>query len=147
MLIIQYAPAPTPPPSSNMPVPSLSDDAPGGEWPLYTNLVYVPGKEPTLGHQTHEVQAIVRKAFDIIGEKIIFQNSFPGLAERAIWFRSALRTGCFSIFDTCTNSLVQDRYAKLWRRLSDDYSYVRVLSKLVTCLPTYISACLIPHLG
>jgi hypothetical protein len=121
-------------PSPNLPTassPTLDDEASNAVWPSYTNLVYVPGKEPTLGNQPHEVQAIVRKAFNIIGEKIIFQNSFPGLAERATWHRIALQSACCSIFEGCS-SAVQKRYAKLWRRLCDDTGYIKVLAKLVT---------------
>ena len=145
VLIIQYAPAftsvapsnavassNTPATSPNAPMPSLSYEAVDGDWPSYTNLVYVPGKEPALSHQPHEIQVVVRKAFDIMGEKIIFQNSFPGLAERAIWHRSALRSACFQIFEA-SSTHVQQRYARLWQRLSDDLSFVRILSKLVSC--------------
>jgi hypothetical protein len=117
---------------SNGPMSSLFDEVVDGNWPSYTNLVYVPGKDPALSHQPHEVQVVVRKAFDIIGEKIIFQNSFPGLAERAVWHRSALRTACYHIYQG-SNSLVEKRYAMLWRRLSDDCTYVQTLSKLVSC--------------
>jgi hypothetical protein len=112
------------------------DEMQDGDWPIYTKLVFVPGKDPALSHQPHEVQAVVRKAFDIIGEKIIFHNSFPALAERAVWNRSALRTACCHIFEG-TSSFSQERYAKLWQRLTDDCAYVRVLFKLVT-LFTYI---------
>ena len=119
-------------PLSNVSDVPLGDEAPDGDnWPLYTNLVYIPGKEPTLSNQNHEVQAIIRKSFDIMGERIIFQNSFPGLADRAIWHRAALQSACYRIFEGCSNFLVQQRYAKLWRRLNDDIAYVRVLSKLV----------------
>jgi hypothetical protein len=131
--------------SLNATTPSVSDAAADGDWPLYTSLVYVPGKEPALGHQSHEVQVVVRKAFDIIGEKIIFQNSFLSLAERAVWHRTALRAACCYIFEG-SSALVRQRYARLWRRLTDDCTFVRILSKLVSRF-AYILINLIINLG
>lgn len=99
-------------------------------WPQFTNIVHVPGRELSLGHQYFEVKLVVRKAMDLILERLLFNNGFPSLALRAIWSRRSFIDAC-SILETSVGSHAQLRYYQLLQRFKSDAPYVRELSRLV----------------
>lgn len=113
---------------SDSPPTENEDD---GSHPEFTNLVHVPGRELTLGHQHFEVKLVVRKAMDLVVERLLFGNGFPSLATRAIWNRRSLINACASI-EQSVGSPAQGRYYQLSQRIKNDAEYVKMLSKLVS---------------
>jgi hypothetical protein len=110
---------------------SSSEHGYDGPQPEFTNLVHVPGRELTLGHQHFEVKLVVRKAMDLVVGRLLFGNGFPSLATRAIWNRRSLINACTSI-EQSVGSHAQGRYHLLSERIKNDAEYVQVLSKLVS---------------
>ncbi len=99
-------------------------------WPQFTNIVRVPGRELSLGNQYFEVRLVVRKAMDLILERLLFNNGFPSLALRATWSRRSFITAC-SIIESSVGSHAQLHYYQLLERFKSDAPYVQELSKLV----------------
>jgi len=116
--------------------PAVSDSEPSehgddSTHPDFTILVRVPGWELSLGHQHFEVKLIMRKAMDLVVERLLFENGFPSLARRATWNRQSLLDVCSSI-EQFTGSSAQGRYRQLSQRIKTDAEYVKELSKLVS---------------
>ena len=119
-----------------MEINSDSELSPHGEryiWPQFTNIVYVPGKDLSLGNQYMEVKLVVRKAMGAILEWLLFNNGFPSLATRAIWSRRSFISAC-SALQSSVGSHAELRYYQLLERFKSDAPYVRELSRLV-CTP------------
>ena len=100
-------------------------------WPTYTNIVVTAGKKDlSLTSQYHEIRVTVRKAMDLILERLLFQNGFPSLATRAIWSRrSFLEASAF--MESSVGTHVREHYQILAERFKSEAQYVRELSRLV----------------
>ncbi|KAM6490611.1 hypothetical protein JOM56_013954 [Amanita muscaria] len=88
------APTPSPPPPPPPPPsPSLSLDGEHTNWPYYTRLVYHQtnsGLDLGLSCQPHEIKLVIRRAIEIITERVIFEDAFLSAATRAAWIYSAI---------------------------------------------------------
>ena len=114
------------------PDPTLTEDN-TRLWPSHTDLVVGPSHEYTLGVQSHEVKAIVRKAIPFVLVNICFVEFFPSSTTRAAWSKKAL-IGAAKDLKTQSariNQAAALRYDAVMQRLMRDDDYYPVLGKLV----------------
>ena len=100
-------------------------------YPRFMTLVRVPGRDLSLSQQQFEVKLVVRKAMDLVVERLLFENGFPSLATRAIWNRRTLLLACSSL-EQSAGTHAPSRYQQLSQRIKTDAEYVKELSKLVS---------------
>ena len=103
-------------------------------WPIYTNLVRGQ-RNVTLNVQTWELKLIVRKAMDLVEERIRFQNAFPSLVTRTVWNRTALVEACSFVSSMSHVSQVKEKYEMFKERMRIDPQYIGEISKTLVSVP------------
>ncbi|KAM6495001.1 hypothetical protein JOM56_009624 [Amanita muscaria] len=97
----------------------------GTIWPFYTDLVK-GNRDLVLNVQSHELKLIIRKAIDLIEERMRFLNAFPDFVLRTVWHRAALIEACTIIHDMVH---ANDRYDIIKERMRVDVDYVGEIAK------------------
>lgn len=107
------------------------------DWPWYTNLMKGSGsREISLSVQTYKLKVIICKAMNLVKGRIRFENAFPSLEDRSIWYCLALLAACRGQEATSLGG-VKLKYVKFRERMVADEKYVNDISALVgvsTCL-------------
>ncbi|KAM6491270.1 hypothetical protein JOM56_013509 [Amanita muscaria] len=128
--------APTPsPPSPPPPPPSTPDvDNPTStQWPSYTQLIYHQtnsGLDLGLSRQHHKVKLVVRRAINIITERVIFEDAFPSPANREVWIHCAL-IDAIKYVGEMSQGIARNRYQRLHARVIEESQYVSELSTMI----------------
>ncbi|KAM6491603.1 hypothetical protein JOM56_012995 [Amanita muscaria] len=97
-------------------------------WPAYTNLLRGQ-RDVTLNVQNFELKMIVRKAMDLVEERVRFQNAFPPLVTRTVWNRTALVEACSILCAMSQYAPTRDKYETFKERLRVDAECIGELSK------------------
>ncbi|KIL59900.1 hypothetical protein M378DRAFT_180660 [Amanita muscaria Koide BX008] len=97
-------------------------------WPAYTNLLRGQ-RDVALNVQSYELKLIVRRAMDLVEERIRFQNAFPTLVTRTVWNRSALVEACALLGTTAHIARMRERYEIFKERMRVDSEYIGEISK------------------
>ncbi|KAM6491448.1 hypothetical protein JOM56_013017 [Amanita muscaria] len=128
------APTPSPPPPPPPPPsPSLSLDGEHTNWPYYTQLVYHQtnsGLDLGLSRQPHEIKLVIRRAIEIITERVIFEDAFPSAATRAAWIYSAILAAIRRCNEMAAGA-AQHRYPRIRARVIAEPQYVQELSTMI----------------
>ncbi|KAM6489610.1 hypothetical protein JOM56_014932 [Amanita muscaria] len=99
-------------------------------WPMYTNLVRGGQRDvAALNVQNWELKLIVRKAMDLVEERIRFENAFPPLVTRTVWNRAALVEACTFVAAMPQTSQVREKYEMFKERMRIDPQYIGEISK------------------
>ncbi|KIL56283.1 hypothetical protein M378DRAFT_182008 [Amanita muscaria Koide BX008] len=128
------APSPSPP-SPPLPPPSTPDvDNPTStQWPSYTQLIYHQtnsGLDLGLSRQHYEVKLVVRRAINIITERVIFEDAFPSPANREVWIHCAL-VDAIKYVGEMSQGIARNRYQRLHARVIEESQYVSELSTMI----------------
>ncbi|KAM6501375.1 hypothetical protein JOM56_004389 [Amanita muscaria] len=116
------------PPSSRPASGELQNDAGGSIWPVYTHLVK-GNRDLVLSVQSFELRLVVRKAMELVEERVRFQHAFPDFVLRSVWNQKALIKACTLIRDMSPMVQAKDRYEILKERIRADLEYVAEISK------------------
>ncbi|KIL55292.1 hypothetical protein M378DRAFT_182267 [Amanita muscaria Koide BX008] len=97
-------------------------------WPRYTDLVRGQ-RDLLLTVQCFEIKLIVRKAMDLVEERVRFEDAYPNLVNRTVWNGTALIQACDVIKDMSPIGQVKERYDIFQERIRVDIEYVGEISK------------------
>ncbi|KIL62907.1 hypothetical protein M378DRAFT_179510 [Amanita muscaria Koide BX008] len=97
-------------------------------WPRYTDLVRGQ-RDLLLTVQCFEIRLIVRKAMDLVEERVRFEDAYPNLVNRTVWNGAALIKACEVIKEMSPIGQVKERYDIFKERIRVDIEYVGEISK------------------
>ncbi|KAM6494023.1 hypothetical protein JOM56_010384 [Amanita muscaria] len=126
-------PSPPDPPAAPPTTPTSDVNNTNTRWPHYTELVYHntnSGRDLGLSHQHHEIKLVVRRAIDIIMEKVIFEDAFPSPAVRAVWIHKAL-IAATNLSGEMSSPEIRTRYDCIHSRILQEQQFVQELSTMI----------------
>jgi hypothetical protein len=98
-------------------------------WPEWTDLVI--GKSLKLTEQVFELQLVIRRTMELVEERFIFEDSFPGLITRNGWNQRAIKQACQEISGPSPPT-VKAKYQMISDRSDADRGYLKEISSLVS---------------
>ncbi|KAF8629734.1 hypothetical protein AX14_011099, partial [Amanita brunnescens Koide BX004] len=96
-------------------------------WPEWTDLVI--GKSLKLTEQVFELQLVIRRTMELVEERFIFEDSFPGLITRNGWNQCAIKQACQEISGPSPPT-VKAKYQMISDRSDADRGYLKEISSL-----------------
>jgi len=103
---------------------------PAVAWPKYTDFLETLVRPLLLMVQHLELRLIIRKAMELIEERVRFEDAFPEFMLRTKWNRHVLIQACQMIGDMSFGT-VKEKYAVFGQRMKVDAKYVGKISALV----------------